>query len=87
MHVAYGLALLYIVCIVTEQDDYLWPTSTVYCRCKVSFVPVLRKYCSTVNVFPVWPQVSLPTKHVTLHELVLSEVEQALHDAIFQECR
>ena len=78
-----------IVCIVTEQDDYLWPNSTVYCICTVPFCACItvHKYYSTVNVFPVWPQVSLPTKHVTLHELVLSEVEQALHDTIFQECR
>ena len=46
-----------------------------------------NRYCCTVNVFLVLPQVSLPAKHVSLHELVLSEVEQALHDAIFQQSR
>ena len=38
-------------------------------------------------VFPVLPQVSLPAKHVNLHELVLSEVEQALHDTLFRQSR
>ena len=47
----------------------------------------MQSLSTTPHVCPVLAQVSLPAKHVNLHELVLSEVEQALHDAIFRQSR
>lgn len=62
--------------IAVKQEVTWWYVWTSECN-----------HSTTPHVCPVLAQVSLPAKHVNLHELVLSEVEQALHDAIFRQSR